>query len=67
MDAAKTTVTVPEAARMLGISRNLAYQLAQDGALAGVPVIRLGRRMVIPRTPFLRALGLEDKPAEVAG
>ena len=29
MDAAKTTVTVPEAARMLGISRNLAYQLAR--------------------------------------
>lgn len=38
-------VTVPEAARMLGISRNFAYQLVREGKL---PSIRLGKRVLIP-------------------
>jgi hypothetical protein len=53
------TLTIPEAARLLGIGRNLAYTHAQEsGELAGVPVIRVGRRLVIPRTPLLEALGI---------
>lgn len=39
------TVTVEEAARILGISRGLAYELARRHEL---PVIRLGRRLVVP-------------------
>jgi excisionase family DNA binding protein len=39
------TITVEEAGRVLGISRGLAYSLAARGEL---PVIRLGRRMVVP-------------------
>lgn len=39
------TVTVDEAARMLGISRNSCYQACHTGEL---PVIRLGKRLVIP-------------------
>lgn len=39
------TVTVPEAARMLGISRSHAYDLIHRGELAGV---RLGRRVIVP-------------------
>ncbi len=39
------TVTVPEAARMVGISRSHAYDLIHRGELAGV---RLGRRIVVP-------------------
>jgi excisionase family DNA binding protein len=42
------TITIKEAARVLGISRGLAYQLARQDALP-VPVIKLGRRMVLSR------------------
>ncbi len=39
-------LTVPEAARLLRISRNLAYELIRQNAL---PHVRLGRRILIPR------------------
>src|SRR3990172_12582523 len=39
-------LTVPEAARLLRISRNLAYDLIAQGRL---PHVRLGRRILIPR------------------
>ena len=41
----RLTVSVSEAARMLGISKNLAYSLAQRGELPGC--IRLGQRRVV--------------------
>ncbi len=47
------TMTVPEAGAEMGISRNLAYQLARDGTM---PSIRLGRRIVVPRVAFERWL-----------
>jgi excisionase family DNA binding protein len=40
------TVSVVDAARMLGISRAFAYELVARGEL---PSVRLGRRVVIPR------------------
>ena len=46
--------TVPEVAKMLGINRNLAYQLASKGSL---PAIRLGRRLVCPKQAIDRLLG----------
>jgi excisionase family DNA binding protein len=45
----RSCMTVPEAAEMLGISRNHAYELARQGKL---PVIRLGKRLIIPRIGF---------------
>jgi excisionase family DNA binding protein len=39
-------IAVPEAAEMLGISRNFAYELARQGKL---PTIRFGKRLLIPR------------------
>jgi excisionase family DNA binding protein len=43
------TMTIPEAARALGISRGLAYELAKRDELP-VKVLRLGeKRMVVPR------------------
>lgn len=55
------TLTIPEAAKLLGISRNLAYEIAaQDGELAGIPVIRVGRRLLIPQARLLGVLGLDD-------
>ncbi len=40
------TVSVDEAAKLLGISRNLAYDLVREGRL---PHVRLGRRILVPR------------------
>lgn len=55
------TLTIPEAAKLLGISRNLAYEIAaQDGELAGIQVLRVGRRLLIPQAHLLEVLGLED-------
>lgn len=51
-------LTVLEAARLLRISRNLAYELVAQGRL---PHIRLGRRVLIPRR------GLEAWLAREAG
>lgn len=42
----RLAVSVEEAARLLGISRDLAYDLVSRGELQAV---RLGRRIVIPR------------------
>ena len=45
MDTIKSmTVTVTEAAKIIGISRGLAYKLVNDGT---IPSIRLGNRLLI--------------------
>ena len=46
MDSERLTMTVEEAAKALGIGRNLAYQQAADGVL---PTVRIGRRLLVPR------------------
>lgn len=51
---AKSVYTVPQVAKILGINRNLAYQLAANGSL---PAIRLGRRLVCPKGAIDRLLG----------
>jgi Helix-turn-helix domain len=43
------TLTIEQAAQVLGISRWLAYEEAKSGYLAGVKVLRIGRRLVVPR------------------
>lgn len=48
----RLTYTVAETAKVLGISRPLAYKLVKERE--GFPVIKLGKRMFIPRK------GLED-------
>jgi excisionase family DNA binding protein len=42
----RSVMSVTEAAELLGISRALAYELARSQRL---PVVRLGRRLVVPR------------------
>ena len=46
-------LTIEEAARVLRIGRSLAYQLAQEydssGGLSGLPVIRVGNCLRVPR------------------
>lgn len=48
-DIHREVLTVEEAARVLGISRWLAYEQARSGAIGGVPIIRIGRRMLVSR------------------
>ena len=40
------TFTVEETAKLLRISRNTAYNLVREGRL---PVLRLGRRLLVPK------------------
>lgn len=47
------TVTVEQAAKMLGIGRSLAYELARCGKL---PALRLGHRLVVSRAQLLKML-----------
>jgi excisionase family DNA binding protein len=55
------TISVEDAARLLGISRGLAYEAARRGEL---PVIRLGRRLLVPRSQLLELVGpLEPREA----
>jgi excisionase family DNA binding protein len=57
MDRNRLTLTVPEAAAVLGISRALAYELVARGEL---PNLRLGRRIVVPRQALERLIGVAD-------
>jgi excisionase family DNA binding protein len=53
--AEKLTISVEEASRMLGISRNLGYLLARQGKLPGV--LKLGeKRLVISKLAIERLL-----------
>ncbi len=46
-------ITVPEAAAMLGLSRNFAYELVKQKQL---PVIKFGKRLLIPRVALEKML-----------
>lgn len=50
----RLTYTVDEAAQLLGISRNSAYEAARTGDL---PTIRVGRRILVPRSRLEELLG----------
>ena len=54
----RATLTIEEAAGKLGISRKHAYELAAADRLP-VPVIRLGRRLVVSRLALERVLAGE--------
>jgi excisionase family DNA binding protein len=50
----RPTLTVEEAAAILGIGRGSAYEAVQTGAL---PALRIGRRLVVPTAAIHRLLG----------
>lgn len=58
-------VKVEDASRMLGISRSLAYELANrwlDGDhTEGLPCVRLGRRILVQRVALERLGGIGDE------
>lgn len=53
MNSECRTVSVEEAGRILGYSRNTAYEAVQRGEL---PVIRLGRKLRVPKVALDRML-----------
>jgi excisionase family DNA binding protein len=59
--AEPATMTVEEAARVLGISRGTAYKAARAGQ---IPTLRLGNRLLVPRPALnrlLREFASEDR------
>ena len=50
-------LTVDEAAKLLRISRGLAFQAVRAGKL---PHVRIGRRILIPRATLLHMVGLRS-------
>lgn len=60
----RATITVPEAARVLLLSRDVAYKAALAGEL---PTLRLGRRILVPVPRLLAMLGATpDRPGGAA-
>lgn len=52
--AGRATISIEEAATLLGIGRTAAYEAANRGQL---PTRRLGRRLLVPVPAFLDWLG----------
>lgn len=53
MTSEARTITVPEVAKLLGLSRNGAYVAVRNGE---IPSIRIGRRVVVPKLAIERLL-----------
>lgn len=56
MEIVRWTMTVDEAAKCLGVSRTLAYEMVHRGEL---PSLKLGRRIVVPVPALERMLGID--------
>lgn len=56
------TLDLPEAGRLLGIGRTVAYQLARRGEFP-VRVLRLGNRCKVPTADLLALLGVDREAA----
>lgn len=59
--ARRATITVEQAASLLGIGRSAAYDAARRGQL---PTRRVGRRLFVPVPAFLAWLGASREPPE---
>jgi excisionase family DNA binding protein len=57
------TLSVEEAAEILGISRAFAYKLVKKDEL---PTVRLGRRVVVPRRALERLLAAAEADGKAA-
>lgn len=57
------TLTIEQAGRLLGLSRSAAYRAAARG---DIPVIRIGRRLLVPTAKLLAMLGMDELVFDVA-
>ena len=62
----RATTSIEEVAAIFGIARSTAYYLAKTDRLP-IPVIRLGRRMVVSRAALAQVLESKSQAAEMAG
>ena len=53
MSTERQTLKIDEAAKILGISRNTAYDAVKSGQ---VPTVKIGRRLLVPRAALERML-----------
>ena len=53
MEDKRKTLTITEAAKILGIGRNQAYEAARRGE---IPTIKIGRRILVPLAALERKL-----------
>ena len=58
------TLTVAQAAQLLGISVRATYRAIEGGH---IPAIRLGRRILVPTAPLEHLLGLRSESDADAG
>lgn len=58
----KLTLSVNEAARLLGIGRGSYYEAIKRNE---VPYIRVGKRLLVPRAALLRMLSEANIPQEI--
>jgi excisionase family DNA binding protein len=71
LDELPEVLTIEEAAKVLRIGRGAAYALARrylatDGR-EGLPVVRLGRSLRVPRAKLLGLLQLDVEPGRATG
>lgn len=58
----RETLSIPEAAARLGCGKTAAYQLARSGRFP-VPIIKVGRKLVVSRYAVDRLLGADGTPS----
>ena len=58
METERLTLTIPEAAELLGLGRSLTYDLANRGEL---PVIRFGKRIMVSKPALMKMLNQCEK------
>lgn len=62
MDGIKLTLSVEEAAKLLGIGRNLCYDKVKTGE---IPAIKIGKRLLVPKKALEKLLE-EPQPLNTA-
>lgn len=60
--AERLTLTVEEAAELLGIGRGTAYEAVR---LHQIPSVRVGRRILVPRAALMAMLGAASELTQV--
>ena len=62
-DNSSETISISAVAEQLGISRASAYRACKRG---DIPVLRIGRRLVIPRAAYEEMLRTAEQPGRTA-
>lgn len=57
---ARRTYSIDETAKLLGIGRAQCYAAARTGKIGEIAVIKIGKRLLVPRLALDRMLGQEN-------